>query len=503
MQPKKIIHNTGFLYLRMLLTMAIMLYTARVLLDVLGVEDYGLYHVLAGVVVLLGFLQGALSNMTQRFIAIELGRNDRSQLTRIFSASVILHLCFGVVLAVVALLLAYSGLLDILDYGDNNAATVMWVFAFAIASFVINLMVLPCHAVVVAHEHMKAFAWFGIIEALLKLVIVLMLPMMGMEPLVAYAALLLAVALTMATFYYAYVFGNFKAIRLRWVWEPKLLGTLASFSGWSMWGNAASVLANQGANVLLNVFFGPVINAAKSIGTQASGALNQFVINLQAAINPQLMKSYSANDLTYTDKLIYFGAKYNFFLIAILALPVLVFTDEILRLWLIQVPEYAPLFLRIMLVTVVVDSLSKPLMAASQATGHIKMYQAVVGGILLLNVPLAWLLLTLDRELGPEVVFYVALGVAVIASFARVVMLKRIYQFSARRFAAKVLWPVLRSSVVLVSFAWAVADYGVADSTITLLASSLLLMVGTFVVILCIGISSKERRALFNLFFHR
>ncbi len=496
---KKIVQNTGFLYVRMLITMGIMLYTSRVLLDVLGASDYGLYHVLAGVVVLLGFLQGALSTMTQRFIAVELGRegSEPTQLARIFSMSVNIHLLFAVVLSLVALALGYFFLLDFINYGDNEPTTVLWVFVFSIATFVMNLVVLPCHGVVVAHERMKAYAWFGITEAVLKLAIVLVLPYLAMHSLLAYAMLLFGVSSVLLVAYFTFVLRRFHAVRFMLFWDAKLFRSLASFSGWSMWGNAANVFANQGANLLLNVFFGPVLNAAKSIGTQASGALNQFVTNLQSAINPQLMKSYSADNTDYTDKLIYYGAKYNFFLIAFLALPVMVYTPEILALWLVEVPEYAPLFLQILLAKVVVESISKPLITAAYATGRIRMYQAVVGGILLLNIPLAWWALSLGA--GPEWVFYIAFFMMLLSALARVVMLKRVYHFSARRFALDVLWPVTRVGILLGGLAWLVTSLLPADGLLMLLLGIAALMAGTLFIIIIAGFAAPERRALLNL----
>lgn len=481
----------------MLITMAIMLYTSRVLLDVLGAEDYGLYHVLAGIVVLLGFLQGALSSATQRFIAVELGREDTSQLTRIFSMSVTLHVIFALMLAFMAVGLGYFWLLDFINYGESQPRVVFWVYVLAIASFVVNLIVLPCHAVVVAHERMRIFAWLGILESALKLAIVLLLPFFASNALLTYAALLLAVSVCMAVVYFIYVLSRVDAIELRWVWDLSIFKSLASFSGWSMWGSAAAVMANQGTNLLLNVFFGPAVNAAKSIGTQASGALNQFVINLQSAINPQLIKSYSANDRKYTDTLVYLGAKYNFFLISLLALPVMVYTQQILRLWLIDVPDYSEIFLRLMLATVIVDSISKPLMTAAQATGRIKLYQGVVGGVLLLNIPIS--LLFLVWGYGPVVVFYVALAVVIAAFFVRIVMLKRVYHFSARRFAKDVLWPVARVSVLLSGLAWLVTTGITATSFLTLLIGITALMAGTFLIVVAFGFAGPERRALFNL----
>ncbi len=498
--PNKIVQNTGFLYVRMLITMAIMLYTSRVLLDLLGAEGYGLYHVLAGVVVLLGFLQGALSSTTQRFIAIELGRKDSSQLASIFSMSVTLHVLFALTLAIVAYVAGYVWLLELINFGETEPQVVFGVYVLAIASFAVNLVVLPCHAVVIAHERMRVFAWFGILEAVLKLAIVLLLPYLASNTLLTYAALLLAVSTLMGILYFAYVLMRVDAIQLRWLWDIKMFRTLASFSGWSMWGSAAAVLANQGTNLLINVFFGPAINAAKSIGTQASGALNQFVINMQSAVNPQLIKSYSANDRTYTNTLVYLGAKYNFFLISILAIPVLVYTQPILKLWLIDVPDYTSTFLRLMLATVIVDSISKPLMTAAQATGKIKMYQAVVGGVLLLNIPVSLAFLILGY--GPTVVFYVALAVVVLALLVRVAMLKRIFEFSVRRFTVEVLLPVGRVGVLLGGLAWLVTSLLAADGLLMLLLGIAALMAGTLVIIIIAGFAAIERRALLKL-IHR
>ncbi|RUO46632.1 hypothetical protein CWE21_10775 [Pseudidiomarina aquimaris] len=484
----------------MLITLLIMLYTSRVLLDVLGESDFGLYHVLAGVVVLLGFLQGALSMMTQRFVAVELGKEDHSQLSRIFSMSTNIHILFALVIALVALVLGYAFLLDVINYGTTDPDIVMWVFVFSIGTFIMNLVVLPCHAVVVAHEHMKTFAWFGILEAVLKLVVVLVLPIGEIHSLLAYAILLFAVALTMTVSYFVYVLNSFSSIRYQLFWDTDLFKTLASFSGWSMWGNAASVFANQGATLLLNIYFGPAVNAAKSVAAQASVGLNQFVTNLQSAINPQLMKSYSAEDREYTDQLIYYGGKYNFFLIAFLALPVMVYTPDILALWLVEVPDYAALFLRILLAKVVVESVSKPLVTAAYATGRIRLYQFVVGGTLMLNIPIAWLVLTWGA--GPEWVFYVAFGMMVISALLRVIMLKRIYEFSARRFTVDVLWPVVCVGVLLGGLAWLVTSLLAADGLLMLLLGIAALMLGTLVIVVFFGFAAPERRALLKL-IHR
>ncbi|WP_411359047.1 MATE family efflux transporter [Pseudidiomarina salilacus] len=494
---RRIIQNTGFLYVRMLVTLGIMLYTSRILLDTLGADDYGLYHVLAGIVVLLGFLQGALSTSTQRFIAVELGRNQTSELAKIFSMSVNIHLLFGLILAVLAVGVGYFWLLELVNFGNNSPSIVVLVFLFSIATFVMNLLALPCHAVVISHEHMKAFAWFGILEAVLKLAVVLALPYLALQALLTYAILLFVLSMALTASYFVFVWLKFPALRYQLYWDSKWFGTLVSFSGWTIWGSAASVFANQGTNLLLNVFFGPAVNAAKSIGTQASGALSQFVTNLQSAINPQLIKSYSADDLGYTDKLVYYGAKYNFFLILMLAFPVLVYTDEILGFWLVEVPDYASLFLRILLVTVIIESISKPLITAAQATGNIKLYQLVVGGILLLNIPLSYV--ALRYGFGPESVFYVALTVVIMSSFARVLMLKRIYSFSVRRFLTEVIWPITKVSFLTVGVAIVLEKWMSTHTFPLVVLACLLLMIVVFTSVVIVGLSARERSAFKKL----
>lgn len=493
----KIIQNTGFLYARMLITMGIMLYTSRVLLAELGASDYGLYHVLAGIVVLMGFLQGSLSSTTQRFIAVELGRNEIKQLSNIFSMSVNLHIVFALSIGSIALLVGYTWLLDIINYGTNEPSTVLIVFSFSIATFMMNLLALPCHAVVIAHEHMKAFAWFGITEAVLKLVIVLLLPFVAIDALLAYSALLFLVSFVMTILYFLFVWRFFPLLRYRFFWDSDWFRTLFSFSGWTLWGSAATVFANQGTNLLLNIFFGPALNAAKSIGTQASGALNQFVTNLQSAINPQLIKSYSADDTGYTDKLIYHGAKYNFFLIAFLALPVITYTDEILNLWLVEVPDYAALFLKILLATVMLESVSRPLITAAQATGHIKLYQFVVGGILLLNVPISFIALHFGAD--PEWVFYIALMLVVAAGCARIVMLKRIYDFSAKRFLRQVVIPIIKVSALLWVVSKLIKMSFPTATFIQLFGSLVLLTLSTLLIVFFIGLASREKLAVYGL----
>lgn len=497
-RTKRIIKNTGFLYIRMLITMVVALYTSRVLLDTLGAEDFGLYHVVAGFVVLAGFLQGSLSGTTQRFIAFELGKDDTSQLKNVFSMSVNIHVLFALIVLVVGGLFGTWFLPTVLTFDSGRETAIIVVFWFALLSFLINIAVVPYHAMVIAHEQMKVFAWVSIADAFLKLGIIFLIQVLPYDALIAYGILVFLATLVVSSVYVIYVYAKYPNERYRIGWDKTLFRELVSFSGWTIWGNAASVFANQGTNILLNVFFGPIANAAKSIGNQASGALNQFVTNLQMAINPQIIKSYSANDHAYTNKLINYGSKYNFFLMFIFALPIIIRADDILDIWLVDPPRYAALFLQLILLNIVLESVSRPLITAAQATGKIKLYQFIVGGILLLNVPVSYLVLKEGHP--PSSVFIVAIGLTFLAAVARVFMLKRIYTFSFSAFAKISLMRVTFVSIVASGLVLFFNQY-FADqmNLVTLGIYVLVCFILTTLTIWTIGFEQHERNRLMTI----
>lgn len=487
-----IIKNTGFLYLRMLFTLLVALYTARVLLATLGTDDYGLYHVVASFILFAGFLQSSLSSTSQRFLAYELGQ-ARPQLQQLFSMSVNIHLLFAVLLSALIGVLGYVLIPALLTYDAARGEALLQLFWLSLAAFAVNILVVPNHAMLIAHERMRAFAWISMLDVALKLVIVLLLPHQPYDPLVAYGALYLLVTLLTGTLYIAYVAVQFPQQRYRPHWQSVLFRRMLAFSGWTLWGNAASVFASHGSNLLLNVFFGPAINAAKSIGSQASGALNQFVSNLQLAMNPQLIKSYASDDRDYTEKLMHYGSKYNFFLLLMLALPLLLRTEQVLQLWLVEPPAYAAVFLQLMLVNLLLDSLSKPLMTAAQATGKIRGYQMVVGGILLLNLPVAYVVLSLGY--GAASVFVVAIVLTLCASIARIFMLKRIMAFSFRLFCRQALGRIVLVCVVAVALCWGLsANYSSAASWWSVLSFSGLAALCTLGSVWLLGLEARERR---------
>ena len=421
---KRMVKNASMLYFRMLLTMAVTLYTSRVILQALGVEDFGIYNVVAGFVTMLGFLHGAMSSATQRFLSFELGKPDQKDVRGIFSMSMNIHILIAVFVLVLGETIGLWFMKTQLTIPADRILAAEWVFHLSLLAFMVTIVSVPYNALIIAHERMSIFAWVSIINVILKLLIVFMLSWFGMDKLILYAVLSLIVVFIIFMVYRSYCKSMFIESRFRLYWDKKLFNIMLSYTGWNLWGNIAAVMSSQGVNVLLNIFFGPSVNAARAIAMQVSGALNSFVQNLQVAINPQIIKSYAAKDMAYMHQLVCYGAKYNFFVLFFLAMPVLINTDLILSAWLGIVPKYTSIFVQLIIVNILIDCISAPLMTSAQATGKIRLYQSVVGGILLLNLPFSYLILKMGGN--PHTVIYAGIITSIIAFLARLIILKKL-----------------------------------------------------------------------------
>ena len=447
---KRMAKNAAMLYFRMLLTMAVTLYTSRVVLQTLGVDDFGVYSVVAGFVTMLGFLNSAMASATQRFITFELGKPGAKDVRGIFSMSMNIH----IVIALFVLLLGETiGLWFVktqMTIPADRMIAAEWVFHLALFSFMVTIVSVPYNALIIAHERMSVFAWVSIIDVMLKLLIVFMLSLLGMDKLILYGLLSLAVVFIVFMIYRSYCHSRFTESRFRLYWDQSLFKIMLSYTGWNLWGNIAAVMSGQGVNVMLNIFFGPTVNAARAIAMQVSGALNSFVRNLQVAINPQIIKSYAAQDMDYMHRLVCYGAKYNFFLLLFLSMPVLINTNIILKTWLGVVPEYSAVFLQLIIVNILIDSISAPLMTSAQATGKIKLYQSVVGGVLLLNLPLSYYLLKIGSE--PHIVVFAGIVSSILALLSRLVILKKLTSLPVKLF----LQEVIIRSLLITSTVWVI-----------------------------------------------
>lgn len=444
---KRMAKNAGMLYFRMLLTMAVALYTSRVILQTLGVEDYGIYNVVAGFVTMLGFLNSAMSSATQRFLAFELGKSDTKDIRGIFSMSINIHVLIALFVFMLGETVGLWFVRTQLTIPIDRMIAAEWVFHLALLSFMITIISVPYNALIIAHERMKVFAWVSILDVTLKLLIVFMLSWFGMDKLVLYGLLSLSVVFVIAMVYRVYCKNKFAESKFRLYWDRRLFNTMLSYTGWNLWGNIAAVMSAQGINVLLNMFFGPTVNAARAIAMQVSSALNSFVQNLQVAINPQIIKSYAAKDMFYMHSLACYGAKYNFFVLLLLSMPVLINTDIILQVWLGKVPEYTSIFVQLIIINILVDCISAPLMTSAQATGKIRLYQTLVGGLLLLNLPFSYVILKMGYE--PYAVIYVSITLSIFALIARLSILKTLISLPIVRYLKDVVGRGLLISITI------------------------------------------------------
>ena len=431
------------LYFRMLFLMVVSLYTSRVVLNALGVEDFGIYNVVGGVVAMFSMLSGSLSAAITRFITYELGTGNRENLKKIFSSAVTIQIG----LAIVIILLAEAAGIWFLNVKMNIPETRMtaanWVFQFSILTFAINLISVPYNASIIAHERMSAFAYISILEALGKLAIAYLITVSPMDRLIFYALLMCVVALLIRLVYGGYCKKHFEECTYHFLWDKDLLKHMFGFAGWNFIGASAGVLRTQGINILLNIYFDPVVNAARGIAVQVNNAVSSFSTNFLMDVNPQIIKSYSKQDNERAYMLAMCGARFSFLLLSVISLPIICETEYILKLWLKMVPNYSVTFVRLALILAIVEVISLPLVTLQQATGKIRNYQIVVGTLHMINFPVSFIFLHFG--FNPEIVYLIAIILAFISLYARLYMLKQVVDISIIKFNKEV---VFRSVIV-------------------------------------------------------
>lgn len=491
---KRIAKNTLILYLRMFFILCVGLYTSRIVLNTLGVEDYGIYNVVGGFVAFFSFLNGAMATATQRFITFELARGNRERQITTFSTAAIIHIAIAALIVIAAETVGLWFVCNKLVIPEERFSAAIWVYQFSILTMFVSIVSIPYNAAIIAHEKMSAFAYISILDTILKLITVLLLKIISSDKLIFYAALLFGISLLDRLIYGIYCKRHFAETRVKLIFNKKLFREMTNIAGWSLFGNIAGVFYTQGLNVLLNIFFGPAVNAARAISVTIQGVVTGFVSNFQMALNPQITKSYAVGDLHRMHSLIFASSKYSFFLLLLIALPIMVETQTILTLWLKIVPDHTVWFTRLMLCILLIDALSNPLMISSQAVGRVKIYQSVVGGLMLLILPIAYVALKLGGN--PEMVFIVHLIVAVMALISRIVIVGRMVSFSFASYARKVLLPV--GSVFFLAACTSVILFCVTPNGGILKTAIIIVLTLAFTgtAILTTGINASERQLL-------
>ncbi len=442
---KRIAKNTILLYGRMLFMMIISLYTSRVVLNALGVDDYGIYNVVGGVVSMFAILSGSLSAAISRFITFALGKGDKERIQKVFSTAINVQI---ILIVIISLLLETLGLW-FLNYKmvipADRLVAANWVFQFSIITFAVNLWSIPYNATIVAHECMSAFAYISIFDAIAKLFIAFLILMNPIDRLIFYGSLVLLVGLIQRSLYARYCKKHFEECKWLKELDKNLMKEMFSFAGWNFFGAGSWQLMTQGVNILLNVFFGVVVNAARGIAVIVDSTVVQFVTNFTTAINPQITKSYASGEKEYMFSLMFRGAKFSFFLVMFFAFPIIFETDFILKIWLGDVPEHTVSFVRLALMVSMLHVLSNTMITAMLATGNIKKYQIIVGGLGMLVFPLALLFFYLGFP--PEAAYVATLIIFVAQLVCRLRLINQMTGMSVPSFLSEVLCKVFFVSV--------------------------------------------------------
>lgn len=437
----RIAKNAMLLYLRMLFMMFISLYTSRIVLRVLGIEDYGMYNVVAGVITMLGLLNAPLSNAASRFITFSLGKNDNNLANKVFGNILTIHVALAILTVVLGETVGLWFLETQLNIPQGRENAAFWVYQFSVATAAVSILNVPYYAAIIAHERMSAFAYITVLDAVLKLVIVFAIGKAGCDRLILYALLFCIVQIIDQIIYMWFSFRKLENTRSRPQFDRKIFREIMVFAGWITNGCIAYLGFTQGLNVLLNIFFGPAVNAARGIAVQVQAVVQKFCSNFQMAINPQLIKSYANNDLANMHTLIIVSSKFAFFLVYLMSLPIILGIDTILEAWLEDVPEKTNIFCVIMLVICLCGTLTNPLSTSIQATGRIKKYQLYEGTLLLLIVPVSYIALKFFNA-TPESVFLIHLALEIIAQVFRVRITLREISMKISRYLREVILPV-------------------------------------------------------------
>ena len=430
--------------------MGVSLYTVRVILDVLGAEDYGIYNVIGGIVSLFSFLSGTMASATQRFLSFEMGKQENSSLIKVFSVSMHTYL---LLVGIILLLSETIGLWFVnnqLTIPEERLVAANVVYQSSILSFIITLLCIPYNASIIAMERMNVFAYSSIVDAGLKLIIACFLSYFAMDQLKVYAILIFISIASVQLYYVWYCRRYFYFCRYSHCKDLKLFRIMLSFAGWNMIGALANILRGHGLNILINLFFNPVLNAAYGIAFQVNNAITSLTNNFYTAVRPQLVKLYASGNSKEMLDLGYQSSRFAFYLMLIIVVPIMLNTNKILSIWLQDVPEYTVIFLRIIIVSSLIEVLSIPLANMLQASGKIKIYQMTVSVLFLSNIPISYLLLHLDY--CPEITLLVNLLLIILSMFPRLYICKNIIGLSINEYFQKVIIRISITIIFLVLF---------------------------------------------------
>ena len=419
---KRIAKNTIFLYIRMALVMCVSLYTVRIVLSALGEVDYGLYNVIGGVVTMSSFLSATLSSASLRYFAFELGKGDMKLLNKVFCVTFQIYIILTIIIFVLSETIGVWYLNTYMVIPQQRIAVANLIFHFSVISYLVRMLATPFQSMILARERMNIYAYVGILEVFLGLILAYMVKNIPCDKLLLYGVFVLANSIIVSSAYVAYSYMRYSEVRYHFEQDRETTMEILSYSCWSLFSGIANIARSQGINLLLNLFFNPIVNAARGIAYQINNAIVLFSSNFYMAVRPQLTKYYAMEKRQEWLSLSFSSSKFCGYLILMFAIPLIIFCDVLLEWWLVEIPTYTIIFCRLVILTAFVDSMTNPMATIVQATGIVKYYHVLVGGITLLNLPIAWLFLKLGYE--PQVTMIISTLISILALFARLFYLK-------------------------------------------------------------------------------
>lgn len=495
---RTIAKNTMFLYFRMFLTMGVGLYTSRLVLEALGVVDYGIYGLVGGIVTMFSFLSSSMAAATQRFLLFDIGAGDTNRLRKTFSASVNIHFVIAFIVVLLAETIGLWFINHKLTIPSDRLYAANWVYQFSIFTFFFSVIQVPYNALLIARERMGIYAYISIGEVCLKLIAVFILINASSDKLILFSIFTFIVSVLIQTGYKLYCKKHFKESKYLFFYEKSYYRELLSFSGWNLFGNFAVVTKWQGMNIILNLFFGPVVNSAYGITMQIQSAVGGFVQNFQLAVKPQIIQSFAQNNKERSNKLISLTSKYSYFLMYLIILPIIYNIDFILSKWLVVVPNLTSVFIKLSLIGIMIDSISEPLVNGIHASGKIKNYQIILSIILIINLPLTYLLLKMGA--ATEIGFVVFIITNIIAFIYRLVVCSKLTNLNISLFIRNILSKIgILTITSLVLIHLLANNVQIKNEWINFFVSGILITLINILIIFIIGITREEKVELYKL----
>ncbi len=492
---KRIAKNTLFLYLRMFVVMAVSLVSSRIILQVLGVSDYGLYNAVGSIVVMFTIINGTLSAGTSRFLTFALGKKDLDEIKKTFSAAFFMHAMIAIFVLVLAETVGLWFLHNKMNIPADRFIAANWLFQFSIVSSMLSMTQVPYSALIIAHERMNIYAWVGIAEAMWKICYMIVLMKVPFsDTLIAYGALILVWSCGLQFYYRMYCVRHFPESKLSLVIDKKVCKKMLSFSLWDFVGAFCGTGNSQGLNLLINMFFGVSLNAARGLAYQVEGVVHQFVSNFMTAVNPQITKRYAEGRIIDMMNLVFESSKFGYILLFIVSLPVFLEAPKLLSLWLVVVPDKAVLFLRLLMIAMLIRAFARPVVTAVHATGKIRFLNVVSGTTsVALQIPGTYILFKLGCP--AHVMFFVMIFVYIVCNYLELISLKRNVDFSIFQYSIKVYVKCICISIPSIFIGCVIVQY-IQPSIFRVLLTSVCTTIVFLIFVLQFGISSSLKQKI-------